>query len=94
MKPGAKYIRKGSAAHAALSQLVCADGVCERTSVLAAMRALLKNDQAAEKTYARLVKCGYVETGLVRITDAGRAALVAADERHAKRTPKKEVANG
>lgn len=82
MSRSAHFIRRGSAAHAALTHLHCADGVCERSSVIAAMRALLKNDRAAEEAYSRLIKRGYIETSMVRITDAGRAALLAADTRH------------
>lgn len=81
------FIRPGSAAHAALAHLQCiADGTCERADVIAAILNVTKSQSYAEEAYASLVTRGFIETGLVRITDAGRAALVAADERHKKRT--------
>lgn len=87
------FIRRGGAAHAALAHLQClADGTCERADVIAAMLKITNSAAYAEEAYASLVKRGFIETGLVRITEAGRAALIDADMRHSKRASKRKGA--
>lgn len=72
---GARYVRRGSLGHMALSFIEEGGGLVSRAAVVDAIAPFTKSRAYADEVVTNLLMQGFVRTGLVEITEAGKAAL-------------------
>lgn len=72
---GARYVRSGSLGHMALAFIHDRGEMVSRAAVVDAIAPFTKNRKYADEVVSNLLAQGFVQTGMVCITSAGKAAL-------------------